>query len=217
MRVFGWASIVAVVVLLLAGCGGAHRSSSSNYTYVYTTPTPAPVAAVLDQAGPLCDAAFRRAASGAKTAGAMAHGPVLTLLELDESEIPASARDTNLDRWLAASDPDITGVPLAQIATAADSAQALVCVIERQVQVGSFEISGSPAVRIDYDVRLLSWPDGAVVAATSLTGGDPPSERTVSAACRANPDGDGCHDPIYGPSPASDLRTWLSQLLGGGH
>jgi hypothetical protein len=215
MRTFCRLVVLGIAAVLLAGCGGRKSSGNNNDSYVYTTPTPAPAAAVLDQAAPLCDAAFRSKAGGAQTAAAV-HGPVLTLIELDESQVTASARDSDLGRWFADNVPDISGVPPAQIATSAGTARALLCLLERQVQVGSFEISGSPAIRIDYDVRLLSWPDGVLVAGASFTGGDPPSSRTVSAACRANSDGYGCHDPLYGPSPAVDLESWLTQQLGSG-
>ena len=214
MRAITLICFLGAVALLLAGCSGSHNATgSSNDSYIDSTPTPAPVAAVFGQAAPLCDAAFQNDAGGVQSGGA--RGPVLELLKLDESQVTASARDPDLGRWLADPDASITGVPEAQVAAAAGDAHALVCVLEQQVQVGSFAISGSPAVRIDYDVRLVSWPDGALLAGTSFTGGDPPSDRTISAACHANPDGDGCHDPVYGPSPAGDLSNWLTQQLGG--
>lgn len=208
MRLLGFLFTVALLALLSAACSKGHGGTSSNY--VYTTPTPPPAAAVLDQAAPLCDAAFQRSAH----ASGVTQGPVFDLEELDESQLdPSTFHDTNLNRWRADSLPALNGIP-AELTAPPDAAHALVCLRRLQVQVGSFQISGSAAVRLDDDVRLLSWPDGALVAAQAFQGPDPPSDRTISAACRANSDGNGCKDPVYGRPPASDLSAWLKQQLG---
>jgi hypothetical protein len=212
MRSLGLVLVLATVALLSAACSKGHGGAASNY--VYTTPTPPPAAAVLDRAGPLCDAAFHTRATGAATAQA----PAFELLELDESQLdPSAFHDENLNQWIADNSPEITGVPTPLLAATPDAAHALVCVIMRQVQVGTFEISGSAAIRIDYDTRLLSWPDGALVAAQSFRGAAPPADRTVSSACRGNSDVNGCKNPVYGASPASDLGAWLQQQLGATH
>src|SRR5579883_3605607 len=100
MRTIGLLAPLAAAMVLVAGCGKSHNNFDIN-NFVFTTPTPAPAAAVLDRAGPLCDAAFQREVTGTATV----QGPVLELLELDESQVDQSVRDPDLDRWLADTDP----------------------------------------------------------------------------------------------------------------
>lgn len=64
---------------------------------------------------------------------------------------------------------------------------------------------------------LVSWPDGALIAGQAFTGADPPADRTVSGACRTDPSGYGCKDPVYGTAPSNAFGTWLMQQLGGAH
>lgn len=201
----------AILFLIsLAACGKGHSSFNTSND-VYATPTPAPVAAVLDQAAPLCDRAF---AARQVPATGSAQGPVLVLLKLDEGQIDAAARDLNLNTWLPDNQPDLEGVPTDQIAATSAAAHTLICLIDRQVQTGTYTTTGSAAIRVDYIARLVSWPDGGIIAGQAFTGDDPPATHTVSGSCRANTSAYGCKNPVYGTSPRGAFGTWLQQQLG---
>jgi hypothetical protein len=58
-------------------------------------------------------------------------------------------------------------------AQTADAVHALVCIHATHVLVGTYGSSGNVGVRVDWDLRVLRWPSGEVIAAQAFTGHAP--------------------------------------------
>lgn len=84
--------------------------------------------------------------------------------------------------------------------------KSLVCVEEQQVKVGTYEDQNShetrDAIRDDWSLRVLSWPDGVLIAERSFQGADPPEECSPSAG------------NCYG-DPQADATVWLKTVITG--
>jgi len=113
-------------------------------------PTPAPET-LLPTAEPLCEAAF---SSPVGTGSPKA--PVLALLNKEYEE----------KRWAH------ERVPFVEAQSALE-VQTLVCIREIRVLVGTYT-DGAGGFRLDWDVRLVQWPDGTVLDANEFSGGGPP-------------------------------------------
>ena len=205
---------IGMLALLAAACGQSEPS------FPTPAPTPIPVASILlAQATPLCATPF----DGRLTQGA-ARAPAIALKQIDEGGLGQQYRDRNLTpgEWIgentynAARNTQIGYLlPYELRAASAETVQSLVCVRERRIEVGTYQEVKYAAGRLDWDVRVLRWPDGAVLAANSFRGGDPPDvyqSKSRTDPCGSNLPGAVCLTQ-YGKSPQDDFMTWLKTVL----
>lgn len=87
-----------------------------------------------------------------------------------------------------------------------EQVKTLVCILQDREYVGQYvPVGGVPgggaAYRITWEVRLVSWPEGKVLRAKTVRGGEPPKSKASS--------GD-----RYGPQPRTALGDWLAGLWG---
>jgi len=131
-------------------------------------------------AAPLCEAAF---ASPESTGSPEA--PVFTLLNKEYE-------GQEWQRW---------GVQYYD-AFSASEVRTLVCIRESRTATGTYTDFQS-AYRLDWQVRLVRWPDGELLGATesALLGDEPPGRKYQPG-------------PGYGESPRLPLLTWLSSAMG---
>jgi len=81
----------------------------------------------------------------------------------------------------------------------ASTVKTLVCIRENRQRAGTYG-DNTPAYRLEWDVRLVQWPDGKVLSATAFVGGKPPLAKLGSV-------------PGYGKPPRTDLMAWLGSVL----
>ncbi len=82
-----------------------------------------------------------------------------------------------------------------------ESVRSVVCSLETRKQAGIYT-DGSAGFRLTMHIRILSWPEGIVVASKIFESGDPPKTRTGFGAA-------------YGSYPNGMIRAWmLSQFDG---
>lgn len=211
MRCLPFVALLVTLAALAAGCGGSGGS-----TFVTTPPpTPYPLDALRDRAEPLCAAAVAGTAPRGTAAPA---GSIASYWRQDDSGLDRPYQNRNLKRtWTAYSGATyevgqgyenefLTGFPLQRV----EDVRSIVCIHEQWVAVGTYERSGTLGVRKDWTVRILSWPDGAVLVEHSFRGGDPPATRSSGGGqggCSV------CTEP--GKPPAKDVHAWLHSLLDG--
>ena len=143
------------------------------------TSTPDP-AGLMDEAAPLCQAAFESAVQAATPSK-----PFLILARGSD----ADAEWTRLQLYQHGLE-----------AASADRVSTLVCIRQTTIQMTTYT-DGQPGYRQDWDVRLVSWPQGVPIAEVSLRGGNPPDVKFGS-------------DAAYGASPSTQLFEWLLETLG---
>jgi WD40 repeat protein len=143
------------------------------------TNTPPPsLETLLPKAGPLCDAAF-----SVDVGGGSPTGPAFVLINLLYEE----------EGWQVA-----RFVP--HQAQSALAVKTLVCIRQSRDLYGYYE-GGSRGYTPLWWIRLVSWPDGAVLGAKSFRGEDPPEWKAVP--------GD-----MYGHRPEGAFMAWLFPTLG---
>lgn len=120
-------------------------------------PTPVPTWSILSEAGSLCEAAFTQAAS---------EGPIrpylVYLQDVDYEQ--AGWEELEIEgRWREA---------WPYRARTQDEARALVCVKKTRARVASYLGPGAtvPGYRVDWEVRVVSWPAGEVLGSESYSG-----------------------------------------------
>lgn len=144
---------------------------------VMPTPTPDLNLTLLPTAGPLCEAAF---------ASLLGVGsPALPLVCLLNKEYEPG--------WQVAFQQALPfrAPPPSEVKT-------LVCITEGQTYLGSYS-DGTDAYKVTWEVRLVSWPDGTVLGAETLSD-EPPLTKYGP--------GD-----VYG-DPREALAEWLVRILG---
>ena len=82
-----------------------------------------------------------------------------------------------------------------------DELGSLICIKETRIDEGTYS-DGKTAYHRDWIVRVLSWPDGAVISEDIFTGGDPREVKTHS-----NDD--------YGHAPYENFMGWAGEMSGG--
>jgi hypothetical protein len=91
--------------------------------------------------------------------------------------------------------------------TSASSFKSLVCVDEKPVTVGTYidQATGksSPANREDWTVRVLSWPNGDLIAEHQFQGADPPPNCTQNAGM----------SNCGGKPPQADATAWIKTVI----
>lgn len=85
-------------------------------------------------------------------------------------------------------------------ALSAESVKSIVCSSETRTQVGIYT-DGSAAFKLRLNIRVVSWPDGAVVAAKSFESGMPPETKSGFGG------GYGSYPP------GMNVRDWLLEQL----
>lgn len=194
--------ILAVLFICLAcsGSGSPADDGTANRTPP-ATPTPRPVDVLEAQATALCTAAF--AAPAPATAQA-ARRPAVLYWRRDESKVQTQSRSSTAGPgWRGELAGDL---PQTLSARTAEEVQTVACREERYIQVGVYQESNSAAVRIDYELRLLRWPGGELLAARTFRGGDPPATRTTQGSVSWE----------HGPRPQAEATAWLEQSLQAG-
>jgi WD40 repeat protein len=132
-------------------------------------PAPArPVVAALSTAVPSASARCAAAADERLKPGSFS-GPVLALVKADYAS----------PTWVHHVLPHVQAVN-------APDVKVLVCIQEARKQVGKY-ISGDPAYVRVWDLRVMGWPEGAVVARTQIEGGMPGTKYERGAAGYGDP------------------------------
>ena len=84
-------------------------------------------------------------------------------------------------------------------ATGRDGVLTMFCIRKReQIQVGTYSVSGSPALQEKMEVAVVYWPARECAGVTTVWGGEPPASRPVS------------YSPGYGSS--IQIKEWIEGL-----
>jgi hypothetical protein len=170
--------IIAAVALVIAGCGhhDAEKPMTANQYAM----------SVLDQAGNACSRASSATPPG--TPGTISGGSV-------------ELHGTEAAHWVPAYYLDLNSP------TSASSFKSLACVDEKPVTVGTYvdQATGksSPANREDWTVRVLSWPNGDLIAEHQFQGADPPPNCTEHAGM----------SNCAGKPPQTEARAWIKTVI----
>jgi hypothetical protein len=206
IQLFAGVVIVTVALVALAGRGswsppkvdrsnaGQEAGAASGSVHGLGSRLPSDQLEV--DGGRLCDRAFQtptRGASLALPSGALLPGALLSL-----------ARGTDAMGGPAWTHPNVPGFPFGRPLDPA-RVKAVACIDPRSVSVGMYT-SGGTAWRKDWDVRVLSWPDGEVLAGDLLQGGPPPTFREVPMV--GGMPAPGAAD-ASGPIPLEAFVVWL--------
>mgnify|MGYP001337884424 CR=1 FL=1 len=160
------------------------------------TPTPAPTSTAQPTATPQPDlevllpqaSALCENAQAAPAAGAAAQAPMMALFR------PDADLDWVYESW-SFDLPHIT-------AKAPEDVRTLICVQAVFNVVGSYT-DGARALQTTYQVGLLRWPDGALIANHAFTGSMPPSVKV------------GAGDVSGDPPQAGAIYDWIISRTGG--
>jgi COMPASS component SWD3 len=174
--------IICLILLIVftSGCSTSKTSTAFNSAASPTstaiespTNTPSAFDRLLSTARPLCETAISSPVTSNPP-----EGPYLYLLN----------KDYTGDGWVIAGD-----LPLE--AESALNIRGLVCIRQRRTKTGTYE-DGSAAYRLDWDVSLLSWPDGNVIGIEMFSGDKPPSTNQGGGN-------------VEGKRPIEALSKWL--------
>lgn len=157
-------------------------------------PTPVPTWSILPEAASLCEAAFTQAVGQGS--------PRSYLLYLQSPDYNEEGWVPGLDDKMALFDPPYE-------AQSPDQVQTLVCVRKTKTCVATYTgpTSGNiPGYRRDWEVRLVTWPAGEVLASESYAGRDPPGGVSVPRGAEV--------DAVHGDPPGTrDLYDWLAMAV----
>lgn len=93
--------------------------------------------------------------------------------------------------------------PVAFVTSNADQARALVCVRQKRVQRLTYE-SGAIGYQRDWDIRVVRWPEGQVIASKFFQGSQPPRMAFVRKGTKV----------IYGDEPSTQgMLRWLAENM----
>ena len=134
----------------------------------------------LNKAVPICEAAF----SSPVNPGAVM-GPVLALVK----------KEYQGQQW------DFQRLPFIKEPASASEVKTLVCIKEGRREISIIYTDGSPGYILEWNIRLVRWPDGRVIHSLKLSGGFPPSPKKYLG-------------PGYGTPPIEKLLGWLLPALG---
>ena len=149
------------------------------------TPTPtSDLKTLLPNAASLCEAAF---------AVPTIQAPIsVPLMRLERAVFSGGTGASDSEQWKVS-----RFIPFIGTRYAAE-VQGLLCVHEIWKTVGKYT-SGVPADQRDFDVRVVRWPTGDVLAAAAFRGGAPPGVTRLIT---------------FGEAPESELLRWLLMDLG---
>ena len=129
-------------------------------------------------------------------------GPAIVLGQLDFRQVEDKYFDGSqkLSDWFA-TNTDIVRA----YANKEGSVQAAVCIRHAFIQIGIYRPDNIAAVREDWDVRVLRWPSGEVLAGKDFPGQAPPPEIKATT---------GQYGKQYdAPGPDQDAKRWLNELI----
>lgn len=157
---------------------------------------------LLPTAGPLCAAALDSGASAGTPAPGAIAGPAVAFVRLDEKFGYGTAWGAFGDRLVPEKHAK---------AGSADDVRAVVCVQQIFTEVGKYQATDSQtgtvsemiANRIDFDIRVLRWPGGELLAARSFQGADPPEKVELQPGL----------SHWSGNLPIVDASNWLDEVL----
>jgi hypothetical protein len=167
-------------------------------------PTPTVGELLKPTAAPRCDEAFAGAAPVGTASPRSLAGPGLTLTQYDRRQLEEKDRGVGappLSPWYAGDSILLTD----DQATSADALKMLICVRATHIFVGTYQPGNYSAIRVDWDVRVLRWPGGEPLAASTFRGHEPPAERRMEAAPRTS--------QVTGGDPLGDASKWLETLI----
>lgn len=81
-----------------------------------------------------------------------------------------------------------------------EAAQTIVCIKQTRINKGNYVPIGGTAYQIQWDIWLVSWPEGALIGSRTFLGGSPPQTKT----------GPGDR---YGMMPTSSSLDWIEPAL----
>jgi len=174
--------MIPISILLIYYMSSTSTPKYSPPTYVPPTPTQ-DTDKLIATASPTCAKAFTKSV----LAGSVS-GPVLVILNKTYE-----SKDWN-QPYISVPNMEINLLTPINIS-------ALVCIKETRDYKGMYT-NGQNAYRLNWDVRLIRWPDGVVVAQTQLIGEEPPHTIIDSK-------GD-----VYGFTPNTSFYYWLVSELG---
>ena len=123
------------------------------------SPTASP-AELIRRARPICENAF---------SALVESGPITPPLAVLKKTTYADAPSWELSHQL----PHVGSL-------AGDEVQTLFCISETRSQTGTYT-DGSPAYQLFWEVRVVSWPAGRVIARNSFTGSPPPESKVFAS------------------------------------
>ena len=185
------------------------------------TPTPIPTPTVstgemlLPQASPRCTDAFAGARPSGAPAPGSVRGPVVALIQYDFSQLEEKFREGNPPflPWRQQGLPyQVSVVPSRAQATTTDAVQTLVCVRQTYIRVGFYQPNNTPAVRLDWDVRVTRWPTGEQVAGMTFRGPDPPQDADLKGYSPCTEASKTCATKSGG-EPVGSALGWLDGLI----
>jgi hypothetical protein len=179
------------------------------------TPTVSPGERLLPQAGPRCTDLFAGARPTATPAPGSARGPAVALIQSDFSQLEEKYREGNppFMPWRQQGLPyQSSVVPTRAQATTTDAVQTLVCVRQTYIRVGFYQPSNTPAVRLDWDVRVVRWPSGEPLAGMTFRGPDPPQDADLKGYGTCTEASKTCATKSGG-EPVGNALRWLDELI----
>jgi hypothetical protein len=193
---------------ILPGCGEPESPKNS------PPPPPPPTAAaelLLPAAGPRCTNAFSGGWPASARSG-LVRGPAIALIQSDFSQLSEKYREGNppLGTWRPhGASYEVAIIPTRAKTVSPDAVQTLVCVRQTYNQVGRYS-SNHPAVRLDWDVRVVRWPSGEPMSRMTFHR-DPPQQAdfkgwspcTETSKCATK----------SGGQPSDEALRWLDEVI----
>lgn len=201
-RAHGALSAVAAVLATFAlACGiGAAPPTPTPLPLPSSTPTVSPTPTLGNRMGsraiPLCTRALDAPPPG--SAGTV-QGPALYYIAVTTLGGPTS-RTTPSDFSGGGFPSELNAVTSA---TNEADIKSLVCVRSVETMAGTYTGTGIRAVRRDWVMRVVRWPDGTVVAGRVIEGVEPPSQIQRR---------EGDRDDEVGRAPLDAANAWLKTV-----
>lgn len=201
--------VLAAFAAVLAGCDSQPSAPSTNSLAT------AAGEQLLPSAAPRCSDAFAGSSPlNAPAAGSVA-GPGVGLFQYDFSQLEERYRERNppLTEWRHRDLSFLASVvPHRALATSPDAVKLVACIRETRFLVGYYEPSKTPAVRLDWDVRLLLWPGGEVIAQMTFRGPDPDQKAELQGYGNCTQTSETCATKSGG-DPFTQAHDWLDGLI----
>jgi hypothetical protein len=202
------ASLALLALITLVGCGAPTPEATVIITEIVSTkapaveqvrevtaisvptdkPSPSPTVptgpqlptAFMDTARDYCDNAF--IPDPAHTWDSKIQSPAVTLINIEYEQ----------GMWAPS---EFIPIP-EQI----DKTQTLICILQTRLNKGTYIPIGGTAFQLQWDIWLVSWPEGALLGSKTIMGGDPPQTKTGTGS-------------RYGKSPADEALAWVEAAL----
>jgi hypothetical protein len=205
---------LALIALFLAACsgGGATPEPPASASAAPATASPAPVPTatppptatgvplpetLLADAGRLCTSQAPRGGEILPIEGISLETPVMTVF----------SQATTGEVWEYGAYTDIATGPGRTPhfdpieAVTAGSVKTLVCIGESQDELIAHYSDGKPAVKLNWFVWLVRWPDGGLIASQFFWGDEPPATKSANGK------------PGFGAPPIAAVEAWLMSAV----